>query len=138
MLPHFHKYLNPLVAIKKLVNSVFYHPCPSRLASGIYSYILLYFFKLLRVFSIQNACWIFSDLYIPTCVGKFFSIYAVHIPTKLSKPLKTLLVEIFENLFSPRQKRWRKLWFALWKFNQKIWRCLVTLVYFHLVWLQFF
>ena len=30
------------------------------------------------------------------------------------------------------------LWLTLSKFNQKIWRWLGTLVYFHLVWLQFF
>ena len=70
MFPHFQKYLNPQVRTKKLVNSVFYHPYSSRLASGI---PFLYFFKLLRVLSLQqNACWISSDLYIPTCAGKIF------------------------------------------------------------------
>ena len=68
--PHFQKHLNPQVRTKKLVNSVFYHSYPSRLAAQ--GYIFLYFFKLLRVLSLQNACWIFSDLYIPTCVGKIF------------------------------------------------------------------
>ena len=68
--PHFQKYLNPQVRTKTLVNSVFYHTCPSRLASQ--GYIFLYFFKLLRALSIQNPCWIFSDLYIPTCVGSIF------------------------------------------------------------------
>ena len=101
---HFQKSLNSQVRTKKLVNSVFYHPCSSRLASQ--GYIFLYFFKLLRVLSLQNACWIFSDLYIPTCVGKHFQfmvftflenhwIYAsfTHAP---------VLVELFENLFPPR------------------------------------
>ena len=71
MFPHFQKSLNSLVRTINLVNIVFYHPCPSRLASEIHS-IKLYFFKLLRVLSLQNAWLIFSDLYIPTCVGKIF------------------------------------------------------------------
>ena len=41
MFPHFQKYLNPQVRTNKLVNSVFYHPCPSRLASGIHPFIFL-------------------------------------------------------------------------------------------------
>ena len=53
-----------------MVNSVVYHPCPWRLASQ--GYIFLYFFKLRRVLSLQNTCWIFSDFYISRCVGKIF------------------------------------------------------------------
>ena len=68
--PHFQKYLNPQFRTKKLVNSVFYHPCSSRLASQGYTF--LYSFKLLRVLHLHNACWIFSDLYIPTCMVKIF------------------------------------------------------------------
>ena len=39
--PRFQKCLNPQVRINKLVNSVFYLPCPSRLASGIQPFIFL-------------------------------------------------------------------------------------------------
>ena len=108
MFPHFQKYLNPLVRTKKLVNSVFYHPCLSRLASGIR------FFKLLRVLSLQNACWIFWIVY-SNMWGKNFSIYCVHIPRKSLNlcffthapvPHSKLLVEFFENLFPPWKKRW--------------------------------
>ena len=75
--PHFQKYLNPQVRTKKLVNNVFYHPCPSRLASqGYISGI-----HLLRLLSLQNACWIFCDLYMPTFVGKIFNLWC-HIPRK--------------------------------------------------------
>ena len=67
------------------------------------------------------------------CVGKRFQIT---VPTFLENALNLcifthapvphtkLQVEFFENLFSPRPKGCRKLWFALSKFNQKIWRCL--------------
>ena len=48
-------------------------------------------------------------------------------------PHPKLQVEFFENLFPPRRKGWKKLWFALSKFNQKIWR-LGTLVYLYFVW----
>ena len=46
-----------------------------------------------------------------------------------SVPQSKLQVECFENLFLPRQKGWRKLWFALLKFNQKISRWPGTLIY---------
>ena len=52
-----------------------------------------------------------------------------------SPPLKTP-GRIF--CFPQNRRGGRKLWFALSKFNQKIWRWLGTLVYFHLVRLQFF
>ena len=106
--PHFQKYLNPQVTTKKLVNSVSYHSFPSRLASQ--GYIFLYFFKILRVLSLQNTCWIFSDLYIPTCAGKVFLfvvftflenhwIYAFLLMPPVPHP--KLLVEFFEDLFLP-------------------------------------
>ena len=38
-------------------------------------------------------------------------------------------VKLFENLFPPRRKGWRKLSFALLKFNQKISRWPETLIY---------
>ena len=74
MLPFFQKYRNPQVTTKKLANSVFYHPCPSRLASGIRPY----FFNSLEFYSLQNACGIFWLVYSTMC-GKKFSIYGVHI-----------------------------------------------------------
>ena len=71
MFPPFQKHLNPQVRTNKMVNNVVYHPCLSRLASSIH---LSFFFKLRRVLSLQNACWIFSSLYIPPCIGKNFQI----------------------------------------------------------------
>ena len=41
MFPHCQKYLNPQVRANKLVNKIFFHSCPSRLASvasGIYHF----------------------------------------------------------------------------------------------------
>ena len=69
MFPHFQKYLNLQVRTKKLVNSVVYHTCPSRLVSRVHPFI---FFKLAGVVSLSRIRWIFSDLYIPPCVGKIF------------------------------------------------------------------
>ena len=56
-----------------------------------------------------------------------------HAPVPHSK----LQVEIFKNLFPPRQRGWRKLWFALSKFNKKIWRWLGTLFLPNVLALQF-
>ena len=91
------------VRTKKLVNNVFYHLCPSRLAlqeyiSGI---------QLLIVLSLQIASWIFSDLYMPTFVGKKISIYGVTFLENHwiyafllmpQSPHSKLLVEFFENV----------------------------------------
>ena len=107
---------------------------------------------------VQNACWVFSDLYsyifqhvcraiYSNMLGKKLSIYGVHIPWKSLNlcffthapfPHPKLLVEFLKICFPQDRKGERKLWFALSKFNQKIWRCFGTLAYFHLVWLQFF
>ena len=90
-----------------------------------------------------NFLWL---VYFIMC-GDSFSIYDIHIPRKciesmhfyscLSPPLKPP-GRFFENLFPPRQKGWRKLWFALLQFNQKIWRWLGTLVYLYFVWFLIF
>ena len=73
----YQKYLNPQVRTNKLVNSVFYHDFPSRLASRIHP-LNTYFFKFRRVLSLLNACWTFCDLYIPTCVRTFFNLWCSH------------------------------------------------------------
>ena len=44
-------------------------------------------------------------------------------------PHAKFYVELFENLFPPRRTGWRKLSFALLKFNQKISRWPETLIY---------
>ena len=89
----------------------------------------------------------FSDLYIPPCEGKFFLFMVFTLLenalnlcsfTHAPVPNSEFQVKFFENLFPPRRKGWRKLWFALLKFNQKIWRWLVTLVYLYFVWFVIF
>ena len=120
-----------------MVNSVVYYPCTSRLASRIH----------LSYFSYLNACWILSNLYIPPFVLKSFKFMLLtflenglnwcifmHVPV----PHSELQPEIFENLFPPRRKGWRKLGFALSKFNQKIWRWLGTLVSLYFAWFVIF
>ena len=66
--------------------------------------------------------------YVPPCVGKIFQFIVFtflenalnlliffHAPVPQSK----LQVEFFENLFPPRQKGWRKLWFAFIKIQSE-------------------
>ena len=104
----FEKYRNPQVRTKKLANSVFYHPCPSRLASGICPY----FFKLLRVLPLSRMLVEFSDLYIPPCVGKSFQYMVFTFENSLNLCIFThcpvlhleLQVQFFENLFPLRAK----------------------------------
>ena len=108
MFPLFQKYLNPQVRTSKLVNNVVYHPCPSRLASGIHHY----FFKLHRIFSLSRMLVEFPDLYIPPCVGKFFQFIVfisenalnLCIFTHCQVPQSKRQVQFFENLFPPRAK----------------------------------
>ena len=129
MSPLFQKYLNPQVRTNKLVNSIVYHPCPSRLYS--HGYILSSFFKILRVLSLSRML-VYSTIY-----GKIFSIYGVHIPRKCIEsmhfyscpsPHSKLQVEVFEKLFPPRQNGWRELWFASSK----------LVVYLYFVWFTIF
>ena len=131
MFPLFQKYLNPQVRTNKLVNSVVYHPCPSRLASGIHPY---FFFSPECLLNFLR-----TDLYIPPCVGKFFQFMAfkleciksMHFYLCPSSPLKIPDTIFWRSVFpnGQEQRRLRKLWFALLKFSQKIWRWLETLVY---------
>ena len=104
----FQKCLNLQVRTNKLVSSVFYHPCPSRLASGIHHY----FFKLLGVLSLSRMLVEFSDLCIPPCVGKIFQFMVFTLENALnlcifthcSVPHSKLQIQFLENLFSPRTK----------------------------------
>ena len=85
-----------------------------------------------------------------TICGKTFSIYGVRIRKWIesmhfyscpSSPLKTPGTTFFLKIRfpqGPRTKGWRKLWFALLKFNQKIWRWHGTLVYLYVVWFIIF
>ena len=97
---------------------------------------------------LQNACSIFSDLYIPPCVGKHVSIYGVHVrkciesmhfyscPSSLLKTPGT----IFWKPVSPKgqEKRGGGNYDLLEKFNQKRWRWLGTLVFLYFVWFIIF
>ena len=140
MFPLFQKYLNSYVRNNKLVNNVVYHSCLSMLASGKHPY----FFKLPRVLSLSRMLVEFSDLYIPPCVEKLFQFMVFTLENALNLGIFThspvthskLQEQFFENMFSqwPRTKGWGKLWFALLKFNLKMWRWLGTLLYLYFVW----
>ena len=58
--------------------------------------------------------------------------------THASIPHSKLQAEFLKNLFPARRKRWRKLWFYLLKFNQKIQRWLGTLSYLYFLWFIIF
>ena len=73
--PLFWGYLDFQVKISKILNSLDYHPCPSRLAPKMYPYLGPYS-------SLQNGCWIFLKLLYSTICGENFEIYGVHIPRK--------------------------------------------------------
>ena len=92
--PLFWGYLNTQVRINKMLNSLYYQPCRSRLTPRKDPFI---FVTPLGFISLRNACWIF-----------------------------------FQTL---SRTGWRKLWFALSKFGQKIWRWLGTLDFLYFVWL---
>ena len=88
-------------------------------------------------FSLQNCLLNFLSCIFQHVWEKVFSLWCSHSPKmnwmyhfySCPSPLLKTPGRIFWKSVFP-QTRWRKLWFALSKFNQKIWR---WLVYFHLV-----
>ena len=145
MFPLFQKYLNTQVRTNKLVNSVVYHLCPSILTSWIHPYS----FKLLRVLSLSRMLVQFSLTCIfQQCVGKIFNLWCSHWKTNWiyafllmpQFPTQNSWCNFLKICFpqGPKTKGWRKLWFALLKFSQKIWRWLETLVYLYFAWFVIF
>ena len=70
------------------------------------------------VLSLSRMLVEFSNLYIPPCAGKFFKFVVftflenalnLCIFTHAPVPHSKLQAEIFENLFTPSKKGWRKL-----------------------------
>ena len=61
-----------MIRINKMVNSLDYHPCPSRLASRIHPFIFLYTHE--GFISLSPECLLnfLSNSYIPSYVGKIF------------------------------------------------------------------
>ena len=111
-------------------------PCPPILASMMDPFIFLSTPK--GFFSVQNARWISLTCMFHHALKKCFNFMVftflenalnlwifTHAPNHQSK----LQVECFENLFPPGRKRWRELWFALLKYNQKMSRWPGTLIY---------
>ena len=76
-------HLNSQIRTNKMVNSLDYHPCPPRLATRIHPFIFLKLPTTLSLsFSLENACWIFSQTFILHLVWEKFQIYGVHISGK--------------------------------------------------------
>ena len=70
------KYLNPQIRTNKLVNSIFYHPCPSRLASGDTSFHISLNslgFYISRMFAEFSLPCIFQPVW-----EKFFKLWCSH------------------------------------------------------------
>ena len=126
-------------------------------------YILLYFN--IGIYLPRMLVEFFSNLYIPSCAGKVLKFMVstflenalnLHfyscpsLPTQSSPPNSChhtlgrgeLLIPpgsiYFENCFPQQQKEVDNLWFALLKFNQKIWRWLRTLGYLYFAWFLIF
>ena len=110
VVPSFSKISQPQVKLKKMVSSVFYNPCPSRLASRVN--ILSHFFKFLRSLYLSRMILEFSI----TCVfyyvwGKVLN-FGVHIHRKCiesrhfyscsSSPIKT---QKFLKVCFPQQQK---------------------------------
>ena len=138
------KYLNPQIRTNKLVNSIFLPPLSFKIS--LRGYILSYFFKLLRVLYLQNVCWIFSALYIPTCVGKIFQVVvftflenALNLYIFTHAPLPHSKHQV-EKSVSPKTEGVEKaiICSTISKFDQKIWRWLGTFVYLDFAWFVIF
>ena len=144
--PSFSKYISTtMFRTRKLVNGVVYHLSPPILASGIHPY----FFKLLKVLSLSRILVQFSLTCIFHHVWEKISIYGIHIRKWIesmhfysypSSPLKTPGTIFWKSVFLKGQepRGWRKLWFALLKFNHKIWRWHGTLAYLYVLWFMIF
>ena len=134
MFPLFKKYLNPHVRTNKMkisLKDTSFHISLKSLGFYLSQECLLNFLQLVyytmcgNVF--QFTVFTFLENALNLCIF-------THAPVPHSK----FQAEFFENVFPPRRKGWRKLWFALSKFNQKIWRWLGTLVYLYFVWFVIF
>ena len=114
MFPLFQKYFKPQVRTNKMVNSVFYHPCPSILASRIQPFI---FFKFLRALSLSRMFVEFSTMLhiLPCaiCVKNFKSMVFAFLENALNLgifthahvPHSNFQAELFGNLFPSTAER---------------------------------
>ena len=88
--------------------------------------------------SLQNACWIFPNFLnlnvhiIRKCIE------SRHFYSSPRSLLRTPGRIFWKSVSHNSRKRCRKLWFALSKFNQKIWRWLGSLGCLYLVWFVIF
>ena len=122
----FEKISEPPSQNQKMVNSVVYHPCTSRVTSRIHffhiplNYLGFYLsqFVELSLTCIFHLMWeTFFQFMVLTFLENALNLC---IFTHTLVPDSKLQVELFENLFPPIRNRWGKLRFALSKFNHKI------------------
>ena len=152
-------YLNSMIRINKMVNSLDYHPCPSRLASRIHPFIFLYTHEGFISLSLQNACWIFSQtLIFHHMWEKFSNLWSWHswkmhwfevfllipFPTQNSPPsschrtlgrrkLLILLGSILSKIcFSQQQKRVEETMICFIKIQSEIFYILYDLQFFQM------
>ena len=108
MFPLFQKYLNPQVRANKMVNSVVYHPCPSKLGSRIHTFIFLNSFRALSKILVE-----FPLTFIFHHVWEKYLNFGVCIPRKCIQPrhfyscprFSKFQEEFFENLFPATAER---------------------------------
>ena len=146
--PPFQGYVKPQVRINKMMSITTFvlHDQPQ-------GYMFSYFYKLLRALSLSRILNKFlSNLYIQPWLGKNFKFMVLiflenalnlgiftHAPIKVEGNYSFSPCSIFSKIyFRQQQNGWRKPWFALSKFNRKIWSWLGTLRYLYFVWFILF
>ena len=154
-------YLNSMIRINKMANSLDYHPCPSRLASRIHLFIFLYTHE--GFISLSPECLLnfLSNSYIPSYVGKISNLWSWHswkmhwfevfllipFPTQNSPPsschrtlgrrkLLILLGSILSKIcFSQQQKRVEETMICFIKIQSEIFYILYDLQFFQMWWI---
>ena len=133
LFPFFRGYLNPQVRINKMVNSIDYHPFPSRLASRIHLFTFLET-SLGLTFSRMFVEFSFKLVYYTLC-PKNFQIHGAHISRKCSESWNFYSWPPPHSKLSPSSYHYilggRKLLISLGSFfsqkfvspnNKKVWR----------------
>ena len=94
------------------------------------------------IFTLQNACWIFSNLYIPPCVAKILkfmvfkfleNVLNLCIFTQFSFPHSEVQAEFFENLFSASRKGWGRTMICFIKIQSENMKWTLDYLYFPFV-----
>ena len=139
--PPFQGYVKPQVRINKMITISLKDICFDIFINSLGLYL-------------SPEYWLnfLSNLYIQPWLGKNFKFMVLiflenalnlgiftHAPIKVEGNYSFSPCSIFSKIYFPQQHNgWRKLWFALSKFNRKIWSWLGTLRYLYFVWFVIF